>query len=270
MLLRASLSPRRRQDSAEVWQRANGAHSIDPLTTIHFSVVFPAFNEEQNIDVTITKAVASLRKRFSSFEILIVDDCSRDRTLQKAEALARRFPEVRVLHNHKNLGSGGSVIAGWEAAKGEILTHNAMDYPFDLEDLDAILPLLGEADVVVAARRVRAGYSFYRKLTSVVHRSLLHLLFKPRLRDYNFVQFYKRRVVEEAKPRTRSSAFLTPELLIRAYDAGFKIAEVEVEYRPRERGEATSGQPKVILTSLRDMLGFWARRRAGRGLGLPW
>jgi glycosyltransferase involved in cell wall biosynthesis len=233
---------------------------------MELSVVFPAFNEEANIDVTIPKAVASLRKRFASFEVIIVDDCSRDATLEKAKALAERFPEVRVVRNERNLGSGGSVMHGWAEAKGELVTHNAMDYPFDLESLDIVLPLMKDADVVVAARRERAGYTAYRKLTSIVHRSLLHALFDLRLRDYNFVQVYRREVIEKARPKTRSAAFLTPEILIRAHDLGYRIREVEVEYLPRERGVATSGKPKVILTSLRDMLGFWARRAVERRL----
>lgn len=228
---------------------------------MEFSVVFPAYNEEANIDITIPKAIASLRKRFRSFEVIIVDDCSKDSTFERANALADRFSEVRVLRNPRNLGSGGSVVHGWAEAKGAIITHNAMDYPFDLENLDRVMPLMKDADVVVVARPTRAGYSAYRKLTSHVHRALLHRLFELRLNDYNFVQFYKREVLERAKAETRSSAFLTPETLIRANDLGFRIVEVEIEYLPRERGVATSGKPKVILTSLRDMLGFWVKRR---------
>jgi glycosyltransferase involved in cell wall biosynthesis len=231
---------------------------------MEFSVVFPAYNEEANIGVTIPKAVASLRKRFKTFEVIIVDDCSQDSTLEKAKTLAQEFPEIRVLHNPRNLGSGGSVMHGWSVASGDLLTHNAMDYPFDLEKLDEVLPLMRDADVVVAARRERARYTAYRKLTSIVHRTMLHALFDLRLRDYNFVQVYRREVIEKAKPETRSSAFLTPEILIRAHDLGYKIVEVEMEYLPRERGIATSGKPKVILTSLRDMLGFWVKRAIHR------
>jgi hypothetical protein len=62
------------------------------------------------------------------------------------------------------------------------------------------------------------------------------------------------------KVEARSTAFLTPEALIRAYDLGYRVCEVEIEYHPRTAGVATSGKPKVILHSLRDMFSFWWKR----------
>ena len=97
-----------------------------------------------------------------------------------------------------------------------------------------------------------------------VHRTLLHLLFPLRLRDYNFVQVYARTVWQAVKVEARSTACLTPEALIRAHDMGYRIREVEVEYHPRTAGAATSGKPKVILHSLRDMFLFWWQRTRRR------
>ena len=225
------------------------------------SVVFPAYNEEMNIRPTIGRALEAMKGLGRQFEILIVDDASKDSTGRIAEELAAANPEIRVLHNPQNVGQGECIFRGFRNARYDLFIHDAMDYPFDLHDLARMLPLCGETDVVVAARTSRAGYSAYRVLTSVVHRALLHLLFPPHLSDYSFVQLFPRAVWEAIKVESRATAFMMPEALIRAHDMGYRIKEVETEYHARPAGVATSGKPKVILRSLRDMLAFWWKTR---------
>jgi glycosyltransferase involved in cell wall biosynthesis len=234
--------------------------SRPPMERRSITVIFPAYNEEANICRAIERSIKAMSPRFESFELLIIDDGSRDKTGSIAEELAEIHPEITVLHNQRNMGLGETLYRGFQCAKGELVIQNAMDYPLDLRDLDKMLPVLDEADVVVAVRKAYAGYTPYRKLTSKVNRALLRLLFKPKLRDYNYTQLFKREVLEAARPTSRSTVFITPEIMIRAHDLGFRIKEVEIEYHPRLVGEATSGKPKVILRSLRDLFTFWFKR----------
>ena len=224
------------------------------------TVIFPAFNEALNIRRAIQQSIEAMSPRFDRFELLIIDDGSRDNTGSIAEELAATYPEITVLHNERNMGLGETLYRGFQCAKGELVIQNAMDYPLDLRDLDDLLPVLDEADVVVAVRKAYAGYTPYRKLTSKVNRAILRLLFNPKLRDYNYTQLFKRKVLEAARPSSRSTVFIAPEIIIRAHELGFRIKEVEVDYHPRIAGEATSGQPKVILRSVRDMFAFWIKR----------
>ncbi len=224
------------------------------------TVFYAAFNEEAALRTTIERSVEALRELFKSFEILLIDDCSRDRTGLIADELARQYPEVLVMHNSRNLGQGETGWMALQAAKGDMIIGNAIDYPFDLRDLGLMLPLLKNADIVVATRRERAGYSAYRTLLSVVNVWLLNFLFPLGLNDYNFIQLYRRTVLERVKVKARSTGFIGPEILIRAHDQGFRIRSVEVEYHARTSGTATSGKLKVVLASLRDMFSFWLER----------
>ena len=227
---------------------------------MELSVIFPAYNEEQNIRSTMQRALDALRPLVEHFEILIVNDKSRDSTGQIADELARQHPEIRVIHNPRNAGQGASIVTGFQQARYDLVMHNAMDYPFDLRDLAGMLPLLDQADIVVAARDQRAGYTLTRKFMSVVNVTLLHTLFGLKLRDYNFVQIYRKQIWKSIRVESRSTAFLTPEALIRAHDMGFHIAEVTIPYHARVSGKATSGSYRVVSRSLRDMFGFWWKR----------
>jgi dolichol-phosphate mannosyltransferase len=231
--------------------------SCPPTERRSITVIFPAFNEEANMGRVIERSIEAMSPRFDNFELLIIDDGSGDNTGSIAEELAMNCPEITVLHNKRNMGLGETLYRGFQCAKGELVIQNAMDYPLDLRDLDKMLPLLDEADVVVAVRKAHAGYTPYRKLTSKVNRALLRLLFEPKLRDYNYTQLFKREVLEAARPTSRSTVFIAPEIIIRAHELGFRIKEVEIDYHPRIAGEATSGKPGVILRSVRDMLTFW-------------
>jgi glycosyltransferase involved in cell wall biosynthesis len=225
------------------------------------SVVIPAYNEEGSTEKTIQRSLEALRDQFEDFEIIIVNDGSSDRTGEIADTLAAEHPEVRVIHNERNLGAGASLVRGLRHAKHELIVHNGMDYPFDFEDLRKMVPLLAEADVVVAVKSHRAGYSLFRNFTSEVNRGLLRLLFGVPVTDYTFVQLYKREVLDTVSLEWHSSAFLTSSIIIQAWDMGFRIREIEIECHPRLAGKATTGSPKVILGSLCDMMRFRLRRR---------
>jgi dolichol-phosphate mannosyltransferase len=227
------------------------------------SVIFPCYNEKDSVAPTMRRALESLRRQPHPFEILLINDASTDGTAAICDQLAAQHPEIRVLHNPANLGQGATLIRGFQSARHDYLIHNAIDYPFDLEDLPILTAATNVADIVVACRRARAGYSPYRVLTSRVNRALIRFLFPLRLTDYNFVQLYRRDVWEQVNVEARSTGFVTPEALIRAHDMGYRVREVEVDYHPRTAGTASSGKPKVIVASMADMLRFWWKRALG-------
>lgn len=228
------------------------------------TVLLPAYNEEANVEDAIGRCREALAGRVPSYEIVVIEDGSTDGTRERLRALCERVPELRVVENPVNLGVGIGLLVGMRAARGEIVIHDAMDYPFDLADLDRVLPLFPDWDVVVVARTDRSAHSPWRKLTSFVNYWLVRLLFRMPYADMNFVQAYKREVLEAVRVRAKSPAFVTPETLIRARDLGFRITEVRAPFHRRERGTANYGKPRDILWTLADIISFWLERRAAR------
>lgn len=210
------------------------------------------------------KSLAALRRQFDNFEIILIDDQSRDKTLELAEQIASENAEIRVLQNPVNMGQGKTLLRAFDEAKGEFVIHNAVDYPFDFEDLDQMIPLLDDADIIVAARRARPGYTAYRRAISSINIILIRTLFGLSIRDYNFVQMYRRDVLSSISITADSTGFLTPEIIIRANDMGYRVTEIDVEFHPREFGTATAGSLKVLIRSFRDMISFFMRRALKR------
>lgn len=228
---------------------------------LKLSVVLPGYNEAQNIEVVVGRCLAALRTFSDRYEVVIVDDGSTDGTAAIADRLSAECPEVRVIHNPINLGVGAAVLIGFASATGDVVVHDSMDYPFDLLDLDRILPLFPKWDVVAVTRTDRSAHSPYRKVTSLVHYWLIRVLFGVPFRDMNFVQVYKGEVLRALHVKAKSPAFVTPELLIRARDHGFMITEIEAPFHPRRQGVAHYGKPRDILWAIADMLSFWIERR---------
>src|SRR6266404_2327380 len=144
---------------------------------LSLSVILPAYNEAQLLASSVERSVASLERVVGEFEILLIDDCSTDATPAVAEALGREFPQVRVMHNPRNLRQGGCLELGFGSARYDLVTHNAVDYPFDFDDLPLGLRYVPDAEVVVFTRRSYPGVSSSRRFISWGNRSLIRLLF---------------------------------------------------------------------------------------------
>jgi glycosyltransferase involved in cell wall biosynthesis len=237
---------------------------MSPFPELTLSVVLPAYNEERLIEATIERAVGSLQRAVGRFEILLIDDCSTDRTPQLADALGERFPQVRVLHNARNLGQGGCLRLGFAQAQYELVTHNAVDYPFDFDDLPRVLGPFPDADVVVVTRRSYPGVSAGRRFVSWGNRTLTRWLFGLEIEDYNFVQVYRRSVLQEQQCFSTATAFITVERIVRAHHAGHRVVAIAADYHRRPSGVSSSGNWRVVRDSLRDMARLRLElRRAG-------
>ena len=218
------------------------------------SLLMPGLNESANVERAVRRALAALERHTVGFEIIIVDDGSSDDTGAIAERLAAEDARVRVLHNERNLNYGISLARGIQAARCDWILHDGMDLPLAPEDLPLFGAHFRDADVIVVRRSDRGAHSPWRKLTSWVNNLLLRVLFTPRVRDLNFVQFYRRSWVQGVRITSTSPAFVTPELILRAERGGRVVREVEAEFRRREAGRAHFGRPRDIAWTLRDML----------------
>jgi glycosyltransferase involved in cell wall biosynthesis len=215
------------------------------------SVVLPCYNEQASVAVAVASYCRALKEAgLDDFELIVVDDASTDRTGDVAEAIARSEPRVRVLRHDRNRGQVVSILDGFKAARGRVLTHNGIDLPFHPEDSARALAMVRDGvDVVVVERSHRRAYSLARKAISLANVSLLKLLFGTPFADHNFVQFYRAEVIASVPVLSRGVSTVTPELILRALRAGFRVRSCEAEYHERREGRSTITTKKVLKTT---------------------
>jgi len=222
------------------------------------SLVIPAYNEEELIEHAIKTSADFLSGIASDYEIIIVNDASSDRTGQIVDRYTQLNPKVKPIHNKDNLGSGRSLFIGLKKARYDFILTNFVDLPFDVKELPGALALLEKSniDFVVVTRRNRKANSIYRKITSLANYWLIRILFNLKAGDFQFVQVYKKKVIDAINIRSKGT-FASPEIIIRALHEGFKMKEYNTVFHPRMGGNAKYGNPRLILQTIYEIVTFW-------------
>jgi glycosyltransferase involved in cell wall biosynthesis len=222
------------------------------------SVMLPAYNEEENIERAVRSAVEVLNQISDDWEVIVVNDASRDRTGEIADSLAKEIPGVHPNHHSQNTRLGGALRTGFANSTKDLVFYTDADNPIDMNDLKWAVLLMEEADFVTGYRLNREE-SLKRKIYSPCYNWLIRLLFGLKVRDVNFsFKLVKREVLEKVKMRSQGS-FIDAELLLETHRHGFSIKEVGVKYYPRTKGESTLASPSVIIKILGELWGYYRR-----------
>jgi len=219
---------------------------------LSITVFFPCYNEEANVENTTRAALKTCRRISDDFEVIIVNDGSKDRTAEIADRLAAEIPEVRAIHNNPNLGYGGALQAGYRAAAKDWVFYTDGDGQFDFEEIDKLLPMLDDYDIVSAFRLDRKD-SFVRKLNAFAWTSLVNVLFWLWLRDIDGAfKIFPRKLFDEIEMKSMG-ALIDTEVLARAKRLGYTIGQVGVHHYPRTAGEQSGANLSVILRAFKEL-----------------
>jgi glycosyltransferase involved in cell wall biosynthesis len=221
------------------------------------SLVVPVFNEKEIIEESVAVFREVLSRICADFEIIIVDDASDDGPSEILSAIAPRY-NIRLTRNPVNLGSGMALWRGFRAARNELVVSNFADRPFDLGELVNILPFFssGAVDFAVVVRRDRSANSFFRKITSWMNFLLIRALFGTEIKDFQFVQIYRKRVLENINI-TSKHTFVAPEIIIKAILSGYKYKQYVSDFHPRPEGRSKYSNPWLILASASEIFLFF-------------
>lgn len=221
-------------------------------TSKSLSIVYPAYNEQENIEGTILSSIKFAQRNVIDFEIVVVDDGSRDKTLEIAKAIAKNNSRVRVLKNEKNLGYGATVWKGLRSANKELVFFSDSDQQFDIGELKCFLKQIDNCDVVIGYRKKRQD-SMMRKMNmwgwKLVIRSMLGL--KTKDVDCAF-KLFKRDVLKKINIDSHGATF-SAELIFKITKLGFKIVELPVNHFPRKAGSPTGAKLSVIKRAFVEM-----------------
>ncbi|HOO16116.1 MAG TPA: glycosyltransferase family 2 protein [Phycisphaerae bacterium] len=235
-----------------------------PLKPLSLTITFPCYNEEANVERVTRAALAVAQKVADDYEIVIVNDGSRDRTGEIADRLAAENPHVRAVHNRPNQGYGGALARGFKEARKNWIFYTDGDGQFDLNELPTILPLLEKYDIVSCYRLNRQD-SAMRKLNAWLWSTLVNILFRLRLRDIDCAfKIYPRTFIDQIELWSRG-ALIDTEMLAKARNLGYSIVQVGVHHYPRTAGQQTGANIKVIARAFKELFKLRGRiKREGR------
>ena len=223
------------------------------------SVVLPAYNEEENIESAIDEARQAVQRLTSNWEIVVVDDGSRDATAALVEAMHERDSRVRLVRFPRNRGYGAAIRAGFSASRGDLIFYTDSDRQFDISELRFFLPLMDETDVAIGFRVYRYD-TVVRCMTSWLYNRLVSLMFRVRVRDVDCSFKLFRREVLESMDLESTDFFIDTELVAKARKWNFRLLEKGVRHYPRKAGESTvhvSHIPRTLRTVFRMWVGIY-------------
>jgi glycosyltransferase involved in cell wall biosynthesis len=225
------------------------------------SLVLPAHNEEANIEPVVARAVQVLPAYFDDFEIVVVNDGSRDGTPAILDRLARADSRVKVVHHRVNRGYGAALTSGFRVAAGDHVMFMDADRQFDIADLGLLAPFIGKFDIVAGFRKERND-RLIRRINAEVFNVTVRILFGVHLRDIDCAFKVFRGDLLRSIELTAPGALINTEIQAKLRRQGATLQQVGVNHYPRIAGEATGGSPKVILRAMRETILLWWRMRS--------
>lgn len=230
---------------------------LPALAPVDVSVLVPAKDESENLPEFIRLCAEALGTAGFTYEVVVVDDGSRDDSPAVLERLARQYPFLRVVTHRRQRGIADALRSAGDAARGDVFVF----YPADLQYLPADIPALvrpilaGEADVVTGTKQGRYEKAF----VSRVYNGLCRWLFGIPVTDLNSVKAYRREVMDGVPLRPDWHRFM---VVIAAAD-GFRLASHPVPLYPRQAGQSKFTWRRIPVGVL-DLLSVWFQLRFGR------
>lgn len=222
------------------------------------SVVFPAYNEEANIGKAVSEAIQILPSLTDDWEVLVVNDGSKDRTVEILKEYTKRNPNVSAIHHPSNRGYGAALKSGITSAKKDLIFFCDSDLQFDLRELIKLLEWIGDYDIVIGYREKRQD-SFPRRLNAFGWNILVRLLLGLKVKDIDCAfKIFKREVFQKVKIDA-VGAMVNTDILSQAFKYGFRFKEIPVSHFPRLQGKQTGANPKVIIRAFRELIRLYKK-----------
>jgi glycosyltransferase involved in cell wall biosynthesis len=228
--------------------------------TESLSVFFPAYNDAQSLPGLIEKTFAVLEDCAADFEVIVINDGSRDDTAQVLAGLQRTFaPRLRVITHARNLGYGQALRSGFEAAAKELIFYTDGDGQYDVGELPALLARMRGNVGLVNGYKLERNDPWHRVWIGHVYNAFARRLFGIRLRDVDCdFRLIRRGLFQEIR-LSSTSGTICVELVRKLELTGCAVEEVGVHHLPRLHGRSQFFRVKSLARTLAQLLRLWSR-----------
>jgi glycosyltransferase involved in cell wall biosynthesis len=225
--------------------------------TVRVSVLVPAKDEAENLPLFLELCDAMIATQPVGYEVVVVDDGSRDDTPTVLADLAARYPWLRTVRHRAQRGIADALRSGYLAAAGDILVFYPADLQFKPEDIPRLVePILEDrSDMVTGFKQGHYEKAFVSKIYNGLSRSLFDIP----VRDLNNVKAYRRVIMDEQPARPDWHRYM----IVLAHARGYTVSEIPVPLYPRHAGRSKFGWGRIPVGVL-DMLAVWFELRFGQ------
>jgi len=233
-------------------------------TKYSLSVFLPFYNEEGNIRSAIKQTLDVLESmdELSAYEVIAVDDGSKDKTLEIAKEMAEKNSKIKVVSHGKNLGYGNALLSGIKSATYDYVFFTDGDQQFDISEIKKLTAYIPQYEVVIGYRAPRKD-PFMRLLNAKGWATLNRFAFGLKVKDIDCAfKLFKRDVIVNI-PLISGGAMLSAEMLVRIQKQGIEIKEVPVTHLPRSSGSPTGAKLDVIMRAFDEF--WWIYRNTNLG-----
>lgn len=222
------------------------------------SVVIPMYNEVDNVEPLIREVMHVLAKLLD-YEVVVVNDGSKDGTLEKLHALALTIPELTVINHQGNFGQSASVVTGVRKARFDWIATMDGDGQNDPASLPAMIAKAGDPLTLIAGHRTKRKDTWFKRLSSKIANGVRGGLLGDNCPDTGCgLKLFNRAIFLHLPHFNHLHRFL-PALYLRQ---GGKVVMVPVNHRPRTQGQSKYGLHNRLWVGITDMIGvMWLMRR---------
>ncbi|MCC6944646.1 MAG: glycosyltransferase family 2 protein [Thermomicrobiales bacterium] len=239
---------------------SSGSATAPPVSQ-RLSLVLPAYNEELNLRSVVTDALQTLPSYFADFEIVVVNDGSRDQTAAIARELSAEHPQVKLVDLVQNQGYGGALRSGFAATTGDLVMFMDADRQFAIEDIARLVPFIDTHEIVAGFRMERSDH-LHRRVFAETFNVSIRMLFGVHMRDIDCAFKIFDGDMLRSIQLTSNGALINTEIMAKARRQGVRVQQVGVRHFPRTAGASTGGNPKVIFKAMRDTPRLWWHMRS--------
>lgn len=222
------------------------------------SVFFPAYNDSGTIASLVIRAVQVAAALTPNFEVIVINDGSRDATPLILDELAAQYPEhVRVVHHPVNRGYGGALRSGFQAASKDLVFYTDGDAQYDPAEMRLLWERMAPEVGWVNGYKISRSDPFHRIVIGRVYHHTVKTLFGLRVRDVDCDFRLIRRSVFEVVRLEKNSGVICLEMMKKFQDAGFAVAEVPVHHFHRTHGKSQFFNFRRIFKTGIDVGKLW-------------
>jgi len=233
---------------------------VSPRKFPSLSVFFPAYNDATSLPPLVRKTFDVLREHVADYEVIVVNDGSRDKTEHVLEQLRREFdPFLRVVTHTENRGYGAALRSGFAAATKDYVFYTDGDGQYDIGELPKLLERMGTETGLVNGYKLERQDPRHRIWIGNVYNFCARLLFRIRIRDIDCDYRLIRRPLLDKIHLTSTSGTICVELVRKLELSGCQVAEVGVHHYPRLHGRSQFFRLPALASTFTQLVRLWVR-----------